>query len=58
MIDAHELDIVVIKKTKKDTMRVKSKENEKIEKYGPLKDEIARIHGVGDVVVITVAVGV
>ena len=39
-------------------MRVKSKENEKIEKYGPLKDEIARIHGVGDVVVITVAVGV
>ena len=34
---------------------VASKENERIEKYRPLKDETARMQGVGKVVIIPVA---
>ena len=36
-------------------VRVASKENERIEKYRPLKDEIARMQEVGKVVIIPVA---
>ena len=58
-------DIAVIKKLYKEAtildiailwdVRVASKENERIEKYRPLKDEIARMQGVGKVVIIPVA---
>ena len=67
MIEARTPDIVVVDKVKKETMiidvaipggtRVCDKEREKIEKYGLLKAEIARLWQMKKVVVIPIAVG-
>ena len=67
MIEARRPDIVVVDKVKKETMiidvaipgdtRVCDKEQEKIEKYSLLKDEIARLWQMKKVVVIPIVVG-
>ena len=67
MIEARRPDIVVVDKVKKETMitdmaisgdtRVCDKEQEKIEKYSLLKDEIARLWQMKKDVVIPIVVG-
>ena len=66
-IDARRPDIVIVNKVHKEVkiidvaipgdVRVLEKEIEKIEKYGPLKDEIARLWDMQKVSVIPVVVG-
>ena len=67
MIEARRPDIVVVDKVQKETMiidgtipgdtRVRDKEQEKIDKYNLLKDEIARLWQMKNVVVISIVVG-
>ena len=67
MMEARRPDIVVVDKVKKETMiidvaipgdtRVCDKEQEKIERYSLLKDEIARLWQMKKVVVIPIVVG-
>jgi len=66
-IDAQRPDIVIVDKLQKEVkiidvaipgdVRVLEKEIEKIEKYGPLKDEIARLWDMQKVLVIPIVVG-
>ena len=67
MVEARKPDIVVVDKVKKETMivdvaipgdtRVCNKEWENIEKYGLLKNKIARLWQMKKVVVIPIVVG-
>ena len=66
-IEARRSDIAVVDKVQNDVkivdvaipgdVRIPEKEIEKIEKYGPLKDEIARLWDIRKVSVIPVVVG-